>query len=111
MGHIGGDDFIFIMDADLIDATAAEMVAAFDRIIPTFYDDAEKEAGGIVAVDRQGNPRSFPFLSLSIGITSNRNRSFSHYGEVTEAVSEMKRYAKRTGGSCYRSDKRRNPAL
>ena len=110
VGHIGGDDFIFIMDAELIDATASEMVAAFDRIISTFYDGAEKEAGGIVATDRQGNPRSFPFISLSIGITSNRNRLFSHYGEVTEAVSEMKRYAKRTKGSCYRSDKRHNPA-
>jgi diguanylate cyclase (GGDEF)-like protein len=109
VGHVGGDDFIFIMDAELIDATASEMLAAFDRIIPTFYDAGEKEAGAIVAVDRQGNPISFPLISLSIGITSSRNHSFSHYGEVTEAVSEMKRYAKRTKGSCYRSDKRRNP--
>jgi diguanylate cyclase (GGDEF)-like protein len=109
VGHIGGDDFIFVMDADLMDATAAEMVSAFDRIISTFYDDAEKEAGGIVAADRQGNPRSFPLISLSIGITSNRNRPFSHFGEVTEAVSEMKHFAKRTKGSCYRADKRHNP--
>ncbi len=106
VGHIGGDDFLFVMDADLIDATAEEIVATFDRIIPTFYDPTDKEAGAIMAVDRQGNPRSFPLVSLSIGITSNKNRSFSHYGEVTEAVSEMKRYAKRSGGSCYRSDKR-----
>jgi GGDEF domain-containing protein len=109
VGHIGGDDFIFVMDADLIDATASEMVAAFDRIISTFYDGAEKEAGGIVGIDRQGNPRSFPLISLSIGITSNRNHPFSHFGEVTEAVSEMKQYAKQTKGSCCRSDKRHNP--
>ncbi len=110
VGHIGGDDFIFVMDADLIEATASEMVSAFDRIIPTFYDGAEKEAGGIAALDRQGNARSFPLISLSIGITSNRNRPFSHYGEVTEAVSEMKWYAKGTKGSCYRCDKRHNPS-
>jgi diguanylate cyclase (GGDEF)-like protein len=109
VGHIGGDDFIFVIDADLVDAAASEMVAAFDRIIATFYDGDEKEAGGIVAIDRQGNPRSFPLMSLSIGITSNRNHPFSHFGEVTEAVSEMKQYAKRTRGSCYRSDKRHNP--
>ncbi len=106
VGHIGGDDFIFIVDADLVDATASEMVATFDRIISTFYDGVDKEAGGIVSVDRQGNQRSFSLISLSIGITSNSNRPFSHYGEVTEAVSEMKRYAKLTKGSCYRSDMR-----
>jgi diguanylate cyclase (GGDEF)-like protein len=106
VGHIGGDDFIFIMDADVIEATAAEAIVTFDRIIGTFYDESEK-AGGIVALDRQGNSRSFPVMTLSIGITTNINRQFSHYGEITEAVSEMKLYAKQTEGSCFRADKRR----
>lgn len=108
VGHIGGDDFIFIMDADLIDAAASEIVTTFDRIISTFYDAADKTAG-IVALDRQGNAKSFPVMSLSIGITTNRNREFSHYGEVAEAASEMKVYAKRTKGSCFKTDKRRLP--
>jgi diguanylate cyclase (GGDEF)-like protein len=106
VGHIGGDDFIFVMDADLVTGTAAEIVGTFDRIIPTFYDGAEREAGCISATDRQGNPRSFSFVSLSIGIATNRSRRFSHYGEIAEAVSEMKQFAKRTRGSCYRVDKR-----
>jgi diguanylate cyclase (GGDEF)-like protein len=106
VGHIGGDDFIFLMDADLVEATAAEIVETFDRIISTFYDPAEREAGNIVSTDRQGNPRPFPLMTISIGVTSNKKRRFSHYGEITEAVSEMKHYAKRARGSCYRSDKR-----
>jgi hypothetical protein len=48
-------------------------------------------------------------MSLSIGITTNRNRQFSHYGEIAEAASEMKVYAKRTKGSCFKTDKRRLP--
>ena len=44
-------------------------------------------------------------MTISIGVTSNKDRQFSHYGEITEAVSEMKRYAKHAKGSCYRSDK------
>jgi diguanylate cyclase (GGDEF)-like protein len=107
VGHIGGDDFIFLMDADLVDATASEIVETFDRIISTFYDQAEREAGSIVSMDRQGNPRPFPLMTISIGVTSNKNRQFSHYGEITEAVSEMKHYAKHADGSCYRLDKRR----
>jgi len=108
VGHIGGDDFIFIMDAELVDETASEIVETFDKIISTFYDSAEREAGRIVSKDRQGNEKTFPFMTISIGVTSNRNRVFSHYGELTEAVSEMKHYAKHHTGSCYRVDKRRD---
>jgi len=106
VGHIGGDDFIFVMNADLIEETAAEIVATFDRIIWTFYDAADREAAAIMSTDRQGRRKSFPVMSISIGVTSNKSRTFGHYGEVTEAVSEMKRHAKRSRGSCYRSDRR-----
>jgi len=94
------------MDADLVEETAAEIVETFDRIISTFYDPAEREAGSIISTDRQGHPRPFPIMTISVGVTSNAKRQFSHYGEITEAVSEMKHYAKHTKGSCYRSDKR-----
>jgi diguanylate cyclase (GGDEF)-like protein len=106
VGHIGGDDFIFVMDADLIDETAQEVISTFDRIISTFYDPDEKAAGGIVSADRQGKMKSFPLMSISIGVTTNKVRPFSHYGELTEIVSEMKHHAKRSKGSCFRSDKR-----
>jgi diguanylate cyclase (GGDEF)-like protein len=106
VGHIGGDDFIFVMDGDLAEDTASEVVTTFDRIIPTFYDAPDRETGSIISTDRQGHRKSFPLMTISIGVTSNRNRAFSHYGEITEAVSEMKRHAKRSKGSCYRSDKR-----
>jgi diguanylate cyclase (GGDEF)-like protein len=107
VGHIGGDDFVFLMDADLVEVTAAEIVETFDRIISTFYDPPEREAGSIISTDRQGNPRPFSIMTISIGVTSNKKRRFSHYGEITEAVSEMKRYAKHSKGSCYRTDKRK----
>ncbi len=111
VGHIGGDDFIFIMDADLVEQAASDLVTSFDKIIGTFYDEKDKEAGWIMSTDRQGNRKRFPLLWLSIGITSNKNRSFSHYGEMTEAVSEMKRYAKHYKGSCFKSDKRQTPTV
>ncbi len=47
------------MDADLVEVTAAEIVATFDKIIATFYDPPDREAGSIVSTDRQGNPRPF----------------------------------------------------
>lgn len=107
IGHIGGDDFIFIMDVGLMEAAAVEIIEAFDQIIPTFYDGDDRERGAISSVDRQGQRRAFPLMSISIGgVTYRRNRELTHYGELTEAVSQMKKYAKSFPGSCFRADKR-----
>jgi diguanylate cyclase (GGDEF)-like protein len=106
VGHIGGDDFVFIMDLSVIEETASEIINAFDRIIPTFYDTEDRERGSIQSLDRQGNVKRFPIITISIGITHNRRRSFAHYGELTEIASTMKGHAKHHKGSCYRIDKR-----
>lgn len=106
VGHIGGDDFIYIMDLGLVKEVSAEIILAFDSIMPTFYDPEDGERGYIQSRDRQGNEKRFPVVSLSIGIAHNRHNRFSHYGEFTEVASEMKRHAKLHGGSCYKIDKR-----
>jgi diguanylate cyclase (GGDEF)-like protein len=108
IGHIGGDDFVFIMDVNLVEDAAKEIIDAFDRIIPTLYEAEDRERGYIETQDRQGNPKKFSFVAISIGITSNKLKFFSHYGEVTEVASEMKGQAKHIRGSCYSIDKRRS---
>ncbi len=110
VGHIGGDDFIFIVSADVADAVGQEIVETFDQLIPNFYDKEDQDRGFIQSKDRQGNVRAFPVITLSIGITGTRYRKFSHYGEMIQAVSEMKQHAKRFKGSCCKIDKRRSEA-
>lgn len=106
IGHIGGDDFVFIMDVEKIEDAAREIIDNFNKIIPTFYDLEDRIRGNIESVDRQGKKRSYPFISVSIGITSNESRRFSHYGEMAEVASEMKSYAKHCGGNCFYKDRR-----
>jgi diguanylate cyclase (GGDEF)-like protein len=106
IGHIGGDDFVFIMDVGLVEDAAKEIIDAFDRILPTLYEAEDRERGYIETLDRQGSTRKFPMVTISIGITSNKQRSFTHYGEITEIASGMKGHAKRARGSLYRIDKR-----
>ncbi len=106
IGHIGGDDFIFIMDRTTVEAAAREIIDAFEQIIPTFYDPEDRRRASIQSYDRQGNIRVYPIMSISIGITDTGARTFTHYGEMTEAASEMKKFAKQFSGSCYRLDKR-----
>jgi diguanylate cyclase (GGDEF)-like protein len=110
IGHIGGDDFLFIMNIGLVEDAAKEIIDSFDRIIPTLYEAKDRERGYIETQDRQNSLRQFPFVALSIGITSNEQKPFTHYGEITQVASEMKGQAKHVPGSCYKTDRRR-PAL
>jgi len=106
IGHIGGDDFIYIMDVAHVEKASQEIIRAFDDIIPTFYDPEDRNKECIESVDRQGVFRVFPIIGISIGITNTRARQFSHYGELTERASEMKKFAKQIKGSIYRVDQR-----
>lgn len=107
VGHIGGDDFIYIMSPEAIEAASRELVTTFDQIIPGFYDAEDRERGAIQSVDRQGNARAFPLTSISIGITDTASGPFGHFGEMTERASEMKKYAKQFPGSCFKWDRRK----
>ena len=112
VGHIGGDDFVFIMDLNLAEETSVEIIDGFDRIVPTFYDPEDRERRSILSPDRQGHVKRFEIMTVSIGITHNRNRAYSHYGELTEIASEMKGHAKHHKGSCLKIDKRQvEPAV
>lgn len=59
-------------------------------------------------MDRSGVARSFPFIGLSIGVSGTVARRFTHFGELTGAASEMKCYAKKTKGSSFSVDNRRD---
>lgn len=111
IGHIGGDDFIFIMRPDSVEGAAKDIVENFDKIISTFYDTDDRARGNIESVDRDGHKKTFPIMSISIGIASNKFVAFSHYGQVTEIASEMKKFAKFTQGSCVKMDRRHHASV
>ncbi|MBN2397307.1 MAG: diguanylate cyclase [Deltaproteobacteria bacterium] len=106
VGHIGGDDFVFITGPAVIEETCREVIEAFDRIIPTFYDRRDRDRGFILGHDRAGAERRFPLLSISIGVAFSTGDLFSHFGEITQIASEVKSFAKEQEGSCYRLDRR-----
>ncbi len=106
IGHIGGDDFVFIMERNLMPEACTDIIHAFDSIVPTLYDPADRQNNGIESVDRRGNRMFFPFVALAVGVTDTANRHFSHFGELTEVVSEMKSLAKKQKGSAFCLDRR-----
>ena len=107
IGHIGGDDFVFIADDARVDEICKRIIEEFDNTVPNFYNSVDRKAGYIISKDRQGNERKFDFLSLSIGVVSSATHKITHVAQISEIGAELKKYAKSFEKSNYVRDKRR----
>jgi len=108
IGHIGGDDFVYIMKPELIESTTIRIIEIFNNLVRNFYDIEDLKKGYIESVNRQGEKQIFPIMTLSVGITSNKYRKFNHFSEMAEAASEMKSVAKKNQYLKYAIDRRKN---
>ena len=106
MGHIGGDDFIFVVPTDEISPVCSEILDVFDTLIPLQYNEQDRRAGYFFGKDRRGQLHRVPLMTLSIGIVTNRHRQFAHPAQVSELATEMKSYAKTLPGSVFVVDRR-----
>jgi GGDEF domain-containing protein len=106
VGHIGGDDFIFVIPTGEISAVCSEILDVFDTLIPLQYNEQDRRAGYFFGKDRRGQLHRVPLMTLSIGIVTNRHRGFAHPAQVSELATEMKSYAKTLPGSVFVVDRR-----
>ncbi len=106
VGHIGGDDFVFMCDPKVVDGICQTLIKRFDLVIPDFYDPEDRARGHIDSVDRRGNQEQVPIMTLSIAVVSNDQTPIRHPGDVSKAVFELKKQAKALPGSSYLKDQR-----
>jgi diguanylate cyclase (GGDEF)-like protein len=106
VGHIGGDDFLFVIPAEAVQETCAEIVQVFDSLIPYQYSEQDRRAGYYFGKDRRGQLHKVPLMTVSIGVVTNERRRFTHPSQVSELATEMKSYAKSLSGSVFTIDRR-----
>ncbi len=94
LGHIGGDDFMLLLQGDDWESRLQHALARFDALAPWHYDEPDREAGGLQARDRQGQYRFHSLVSLSIGVLPVQPGRFSNPHEVANVLSELKAQAK-----------------
>jgi len=109
VGHIGGDDFVFMVPIERVETVCSEVLTNFSALIPLFLDEKDLEAGSFVSKDRRGQTRSFPLTSLSIAVVPCEPGRYSHYGEVASIAAALKKEVKRLEGSNYLIDRRKGP--
>lgn len=106
VGHIGGDDFIFIVPLRDLEACCDEIVNVFDELIPYQYSEEDRKVGYFLGKDRRGSIHRIPLMTLSIGVVTNQFQVFTHTAQVSELAAEMKAYAKTLPGTVYVVDRR-----
>ncbi len=107
VGHVGGDDYVFIVPVAAAEPVCRKIVKAFDSIIPKFYDAEDLDKSCIVSVDRRNNVCTFPLMAISIAVVFNKNGSIKHYGEASSLAMGLKKVAKKSVQSSYALDQRK----
>ncbi len=107
LGHIGGDDFIFVTSPECAEEISRGIVDDFDKSILSFYNEEDRLRGYIITKSRTGEILEVPLLSVSIAIVTNEIRKISHVGEISQIAAELKNFAKSIGGSVYVKDRRK----
>ena len=111
VGHVGGDDFVAVIDAPGAETVAKDIVACWDRQVAGLYEAPDVERGYIEVPDRMRRKQHFPLSRVSIGIASNLHRSLTSHWEAVEIATEMKQFAKRQEVSSYAFDRRQDQAI
>lgn len=97
VGHVAGDDFVFMTRPEQAERISRRVIESFDRIIPLYYERADRERGSIDAEDRYGQRRKFPIMSVSI-VAVLTDGSVDH-PELARQAAELKKKAKAVAGS------------
>jgi diguanylate cyclase (GGDEF)-like protein len=107
VGHVGGDDFVIVCEAEHAARIAERVIERFDAEISDLYDVEDRERGHIVVTNRRGEVQEFPVVTVSIGIATTERRTYGHYAEAVAVATEMKSYTKKAHeGSSWAVDRR-----
>ena len=108
VGHIGGDDFVAIVNDGKAEEICQKVVAEFDRKVVNYYNKKDVDRGYIEIENRKGILEQFPIVSISIAVVEVSPDRFKNHLEVGEAGANVKHLAKSIAGSTYVIDRRKN---
>jgi diguanylate cyclase (GGDEF)-like protein len=106
LGHIGGDDFLVLVEPDVAEQVAKRIIDRWDEKVMELFDPEDADRGYIEVADRRSEVYRFPLTTVSIGIATNVVRAIESHWEASEIAAEMKSFAKTDDRSSYAIDRR-----
>ena len=108
VGHIGGDDFVAIVEGDDYEQVCQNIIAEFDKSVEKYFSKEDVERGYIEVENRKGVMEQFPLTTISVGVVEVTPERFKNTLEIGEAGAAVKHLAKTIYGSTYVIDRRKN---
>ncbi len=105
----GDEAIIVVLPAELEEVFARQFIDDFDRIIPTYYNKTDRDAGFIRVENRRGKMENFPLMSCSVAGCTNLYRNYVNLREIAQDAAEVKTFLKSQPGSHYLQDRRSSP--
>lgn len=99
IGHIGGDDFIAIVNKRDSYDVVTDIIKQFDEDVLQYFTKEDIEKGYLEVSNRRGIIELFPITSLSLGIVEVTNKRFTNILEIGEVGAQVKHKAKSIQGS------------
>lgn len=107
VGHIGGDDFVFLTTPELYENVCKFIISEFDKEILKLYDQEDIEKGYIEVLNRQGELQKFPIMQVIIVVINTAVTKIQHYAKISEISAQLKTEAKKYNRSIFIVERRR----
>lgn len=107
VGHIGGDDFIAIVENVDYEQICKNVIKEFDENVLQYFTDEDAQRGYVEVANRRGIIEQFPLTSISIGVVDVDRGRFKNALEIGEVGAQVKHVSKTTVGSSYAIDRRK----
>ncbi|PKM49623.1 MAG: histidine kinase [Firmicutes bacterium HGW-Firmicutes-7] len=103
IGHIGGDDFVFMMQDNLafLNEALYDILDEFDHTVKQFFSQEDLIKGNICTYDECKNLKEFSITSASIGVYTGGLQEFQCVEKFGEYIGGIKKKAKELNGSSY----------
>lgn len=101
VGHIGGDDFIVIIQNHDYHTFSYKTLQDFDEIMKCYYASGHLQQQFVLTENRFGEIEETPIVTLSIAIVTNQELNFLTIDALIEEAFQIKKLCKAMKRSCY----------
>jgi diguanylate cyclase (GGDEF)-like protein len=108
IGHIGGDDFILLMQSQDWKKRCDNALQTFAHTSVSLASEGHRCSGSYESEDRHGHIVFHPLPTLSIGAAYIEPKRFHSHVEVSEVATEAKKMAKRLCGNSLFLEQRKH---
>ena len=108
VGHIGGDDFVLVTDAERAEFIGKYIIDEFDKGAVFMLSENDVKRGFFEVRNRQGEISRVSLMSITIALVISTDNTIKHFAEINDIASDLKKYGKKMKGSVVIKERRQD---